>query len=72
VYSKVRKREVGDWFAAKKLQDGEEKRVVWFTETDKNIVITVFWGRGLQRFVSVLLNYVINPYSANVEYKVSS
>jgi hypothetical protein len=28
VYSKVRKREVGDWFAAKKLQDGEEKRVV--------------------------------------------
>jgi hypothetical protein len=54
------------------LQVGDEKRMVWFTETDKNIVITVFWGRGLQRFVSVLLNYLINPYSANVEYRVSS
>jgi hypothetical protein len=28
VYSKLRKREVGDWFAANKLQVGDEKRMV--------------------------------------------
>jgi hypothetical protein len=28
VLSKVKKRKAGDWFAAKKLQVGEEKRVV--------------------------------------------
>ena len=37
IFCKLRKRKTGDWLAAKKLQVGEEKRMVRLIETEKTL-----------------------------------